>query len=81
MKGLELGFAMSMVAHRKTYKERRKGDLKELLDHSRLCKASEQRDKVYAFIGLADPEYNISSDYDSTIEEVFTHTCPVLVTI
>jgi hypothetical protein len=44
-----------------------------------MCKASEPRDKVYAFFGLADPKYNIIPDYNSTLEEVFTHTCQRII--
>ena len=38
-------------------------DLKCLLAHSRYCKASDDRDRVYAFLGLPDPGYRISPDY------------------
>lgn len=38
-------------------------DLKVHLQHSRSCKASDPRDRVYAFVGLADKHYGIVPDY------------------
>jgi hypothetical protein len=47
-----------------------------LLRHSRKCQASDLRDKVYAFFGLADPHYGIIPDYSprNTLDMVFTET-------
>jgi hypothetical protein len=44
-------------------KHRRLVDLKELLGHSRKCEASDPRDRVYAFLGLADRRYDIKPTY------------------
>ena len=38
-------------------------DLKILLQHSRNCEASDPRDRVYAFLGLAHRSYGIDPDY------------------
>ncbi|GME44205.1 hypothetical protein K458DRAFT_282360 [Neofusicoccum parvum] len=47
-------------------------DLKSLLTHSRFCGASDSRDHVYAFLGLADPAYGITPDYKhKTAQDVF----------
>ncbi|EWG42674.1 hypothetical protein FVEG_04426 [Fusarium verticillioides 7600] len=40
-------------------------DIKTLLSHSRSCKSSDDRDRVYAMLGLASPGYNIFPDYSS----------------
>ncbi|KAI1010288.1 hypothetical protein LB503_004978 [Fusarium chuoi] len=40
-------------------------DLMTLLSHSRSCKSSDDRDRVYAMLGLALPGYNILPDYSS----------------
>jgi hypothetical protein len=40
-------------------------DIKALLEHSRNCKTSDPRDRIYAFIGLADPRYGIIPSYES----------------
>lgn len=37
----------------------------QLLAHSRYCKTSDPRDKIYAFLGLADPAYAITPNYSS----------------
>ncbi|KAF5700747.1 heterokaryon incompatibility 6 OR allele [Fusarium mundagurra] len=50
--------------------------LTPLLSHSRVCKSSDPRDRIYAFLGLADPSYNIVPVYDraNTIEDTLCHT-------
>lgn len=47
-----------------------------ILARSRNSKASDDRDRVYALIGLADPGYGITPDYsaDSTLCHVLTQT-------
>ncbi|PVH91548.1 hypothetical protein DM02DRAFT_663878 [Periconia macrospinosa] len=54
-------------------------DLKELLAHSRYCNTSDTRDKVFAFTGLADPAYNILSDYSHSIAQVLTDTTAKII--
>ncbi|KAJ3535165.1 hypothetical protein NM208_g7247 [Fusarium decemcellulare] len=51
-------------------------DIKYLLEHSRYCKASDDRDRVYSFLGLADPGYRIIPDYspDNDVIRVLTET-------
>lgn len=49
-------------------------DLKDLLMNSRYCHTSDPRDKVYAFIGLSDPGYDIRPDYSHSIIEVLIET-------
>jgi hypothetical protein len=45
--------------------------LPELLMHSRFCMATDQRDKVYSMLGLADPEvYRLRADYHLDLPEV-----------
>ncbi|KAH8896014.1 hypothetical protein GQ53DRAFT_596140, partial [Thozetella sp. PMI_491] len=39
-------------------------DLQDVLQHSRNCHASDPRDRIYAFVGLAHREYGIVPDYD-----------------
>ena len=41
-------------------------DLKTLLAHSRHCYTSDDRDRIYAFLGLAWPNYGIFPDYSET---------------
>jgi hypothetical protein len=51
-----------------------KMELEDLLTHSRYCKATDLRDKVYAFIGLGDKGYNIVPDYSLSLAEVLVDT-------
>ncbi|KAE9373061.1 hypothetical protein N431DRAFT_557268 [Stipitochalara longipes BDJ] len=60
---------------------RRVFGLKEVLDHSRRCQASDPRDKIYAFIGLADKGYGIVPNYSSenTIIHLLLHTAQRII--
>jgi hypothetical protein len=51
-------------------------DLRDLLAHSRHCKSSDARDRVFAFAGLGDPGYGIVPDYSAqnSKAQVFTDT-------
>ncbi|PMD12302.1 hypothetical protein NA56DRAFT_652584 [Hyaloscypha hepaticicola] len=55
---------------------RRSLDLKTLLWHSRNCDASDSRDRVYAFLGLAHKGYAIAPDYTTknTVVHVLIET-------
>jgi hypothetical protein len=57
-------------------KMQRTSDLKELLQHSKNCEASDPRDRVYAFLGLAHRGYGIEPDYtmQNTIIQVLINT-------
>jgi hypothetical protein len=57
------------------------GDLVKLLSHPRMCKASDPRDHVYAFVGLVDPGYSIIPDYASgnTIQNVLSKTAQCII--
>lgn len=57
-------------------------DLKCLLANSRYCKASDDRDRVYAFLGLGDPGYRISPDYrveNSTMQVLIDTTKNIIL--
>lgn len=58
---LDRSVIASMAKGKQTFK--RSSDLKALLQHSRNCEASDQRDRVYAFLGLAHDGYGIIPDY------------------
>lgn len=48
--------------------------IRDLLTHARYCNTTDLRDQVYAFIGMADPGYQIVPDYSSSLNEVLTIT-------
>ncbi|KAF5542939.1 hypothetical protein FNAPI_9827 [Fusarium napiforme] len=56
-------------------------DIKTLLSHSRSCKSSDDRDRVYAMLGLASPGYNIFPDYsdDLSAREVMIMTTRAII--
>ncbi|KAF4470931.1 Heterokaryon incompatibility 6 OR allele [Fusarium albosuccineum] len=51
-------------------------DIKHLLEYARYCKASDDRDRVYAFLGLADAGYRVIPDYspDNDVIQVLIET-------
>ncbi|KAH8668382.1 hypothetical protein BX600DRAFT_510481 [Xylariales sp. PMI_506] len=60
-----------------------KCDLKSLLQHSRNCEASDSRDRVYAFLGLASEGYGIIPDYSdgNTIKDILIETAKGIVRV
>ncbi|KAK5129059.1 hypothetical protein LTR85_000392 [Meristemomyces frigidus] len=51
--------------------------------HGRNCQSSDPRDKVYAFLGLADPSYAVAVDYStaSTVNAVLTGVAAAIVRV
>ena len=46
-------------------------DLEQLLPHGRTCQATDPRDRVFAFLGLADPQmYGLAPDYRLPLRQV-----------
>lgn len=54
-------------------------DIKFILRHARACETGDPRDRVYAFIGLADPAYNIQADYMVPAEKVFMNAAACII--
>jgi len=56
-------------------------DIKPLLQHARNCQSSDPRDRVYAFVGLAYPEYELVPSYSwsNTTIDVFIETCQKII--
>jgi hypothetical protein len=46
-----------------------------LLRYSGFCKVTDERDRVYAFVGLANPGYKITPDYTADMAMVLRLTC------
>jgi hypothetical protein len=71
----------SMVKGRKDHRPTHPPDLIILLQHSRNCAASDPRDRIYAFIGLAHSSYAIIPDYThrNTIEKVLIETAKAII--
>jgi len=69
----------SIVKGKKEF--RRHSDLIALLQHSRNCLASDSRDRIYAFIGLAEPGYDIIPSYQGTnkLEHVLIQTAKSII--
>jgi hypothetical protein len=62
---------------------KRPADLKVWLECGRLCRTSDPRDKVYAFLGLARECYNITPDYSpsNTVENLLIEVAQKIVTV
>ena len=60
----------------------RQGNIPLLLSHSRACGASDERDHVYAFLGLVDNTYGIKPDYSlgTRVEDLFTTLSRQIIT-
>ncbi|KAH7250326.1 heterokaryon incompatibility protein-domain-containing protein [Fusarium redolens] len=56
-------------------------NINALLSHSRSCKSSDDRDRVYAILGLASPGYQIFPDYshDMSASEVMITTTKAII--
>jgi hypothetical protein len=69
----------SMAKGKQTFNK--SSDLISLLQHSRNCEASDLRDRVYAFLGLAHEGYGITPDYttDNNIETVLIETAKDII--
>lgn len=47
-------------------------DFKDLIFHTRLCRSTDPRDKVFALLGLADPEdHKLEADYHLPVQETY----------
>lgn len=66
MNHINLIFVSSRMCENKPFQ-----DMITLLRHSRRCETTDPRDRVYAFIGLADPAYSIKPNYESSIQDVY----------
>ncbi|CAM1505067.1 Fc.00g107040.m01.CDS01 [Cosmosporella sp. VM-42] len=76
LEGIDFSHNKFMVQRHKEWEEGEERKLTPLLIHSRVCKSSDPRDRIYAFLGLADKDYNIVPGYDmaNTIEDTLYHT-------
>lgn len=63
-----------VVVMRSIYKEGGALDLANLLHHSRICKASDVRDHIYAFLNISRNDFGVCVNYDqsNTVEDLFT---------
>lgn len=55
-------------------------DLKNLMFHTRSCKATDLRDKIFSILGLADPDiHELQPDYHLSVNETFVAaTCSLI---
>jgi hypothetical protein len=55
-------------------------DLRDLIIHTRTCKATDPRDKVFSVLGLVDPEFwELKADYRLSIRETFIAVARCLI--
>ncbi|CAG9983976.1 unnamed protein product [Clonostachys byssicola] len=74
-----------VLQSKKELQERKKSvpvpylSLLQLMGHSRNCKASVPLDKVYAFLGLAEPGHGIQVDYSKTANSVLAEVARAII--
>jgi hypothetical protein len=64
---------------RKAWRTDSAWDLNMLLSKSASFEATVRHDKIFAFIGLADPHYAVTVDYSATLEDAYRHTCKRII--
>lgn len=74
-------FKVYIVINTQKLWQRRAVDLKGLLRHAQSPKVSDQRDRVYACLGMVDPGYEIVPDYNkaASLASVYHHTCRQII--
>jgi hypothetical protein len=72
-------FAEFMVDGRNDWAPMQETDLIGLLVHGQVCKVSDPRDRIFAFVGLADPGYDIVPDYKVSSAAVFSLACKRII--
>jgi hypothetical protein len=72
-------FAEFMVDGRRDSAPTREKDLIGLLADARVCKVSDPRDRIFAFVGLVDPGYCIVPDYTVSPAAVFSLACKRII--
>lgn len=70
----DFGISHFLVGRKPSHKLEKSFEALDLLGHSRLCRASDKRDHVHAFMGLMGVDYSLTVDYDNqnTWDRVFT---------
>jgi hypothetical protein len=79
--GSSKGFSLSKFILSYSYDTATQGDLLNILQHSSNCAASDERDHVYAFMGLIHEEYELGVNYknDNGKEVVFTQAARLII--
>jgi Heterokaryon incompatibility protein (HET) len=72
--------AMFLLRARRSWRGPTDVSLLQWLSRSGDCVLSDPRDHVFAFIGLADPGYNITANYSKSCSEVFEETAKMIIT-
>jgi hypothetical protein len=70
-----------MIEQQKEWEDGKPRKLGPLLEHARRSKSSDPRDRIYAFLGLAEPGYNIVPSYEASnsINNALCHTAKRMI--
>jgi len=63
-----------LVTHREHFRQGNPPTLVEFLGKARYCQASDERDKIYALLGISSQTFGVTPDYDLSAPEVFTNS-------
>lgn len=67
------------IRQRRYWQKERQENLLRLLTFAADCDVTDDRDRIFAFSGLADPGYKIIPDYTAEVSVVIKHTCKRII--
>ena len=68
-----------IVCDREEWQKTREKNLVQLLAHAQDCLVTDPRDRVFAFVGIANPQYSITPDYGSDELALATSVCKRII--
>jgi hypothetical protein len=77
--GLNSRFAAFMINGREYWQKEHEENILKLLSHAGDCSVTDLRDRVFAFIGLANPGYGITPNYNIDAPAVFRLACKRII--
>jgi hypothetical protein len=77
--GLNSDRANFMIKGREDWENMKERNLIGLLAQAQMCKVSDKRDRIFAFIGLANPNYGIVPDYTTSTQATFQMVCQRII--
>jgi len=77
--GFSSKFARFIINGREDWRKHHQKNIIELLCHAQDCSVTDIRDRIYAFVGLADPGYSVVADYEIDMICVIRAVCKRII--
>ena len=77
--GFSSKFARFIINGREDWRKHHQKNIIELLCHAQDCSVTDIRDRIYAFVGLADPGYSVVADYKIDMICVIRAVCKRII--